>query len=80
MDVKLLNEISKDTSIDPIRPAGFGFTVAEFQRKNHIGRLRAEDLLDELVDVGALEKKLMRYKTGNEGMVYYKPGTWEEIK
>jgi len=80
MDVKLLEEISDKLKIDPMRPDGFGFSAAEFERMNRIGHNRAEELLNDLLGTGILECKYMRYKSGKGGVIYFKPGSWPPIK
>ena len=76
MDVKLLEEITERSDIEPIRPAGFGITYTEFARANYLGDRKAKEILTDLVASGALESRYMRYRSGRGGVIYYKPGAW----
>ena len=72
----LLEIIDEQIALEPMRPKGFGITVSEYQRARRVGRLIAEDALQQLADAGTFECKKMRYSSGRGGLVYYKAGTW----
>ena len=76
-----LLELIRESAVSkaPIRPDGFGITRNEYKEREDIGYDRAKDILEELVECGIFEKKMMVEKNSQgKSLVYFVKG--KEIK
>ena len=71
-DKRLMDDLSKESNISPVRPDGLGVTVSEFAHANGISINPARNLLEAKVGAGKLQKTRMRGCNGGTGWVYYK--------
>ena len=71
-DSRLMDELTKESNVLPVRPGGFGVTVGEFAHANGLSINTVRKLLNAKVEAGQLQKTEMRGRNGGTGWVYFK--------